>query len=117
RQLSLIHREDMSELLSLLSAKQQLLSRLQVIERQLDPYRGQSPDERQWRSTAVRSRCAQLLDRCEALLAEIVGQEKQSEQQLRIYRDDIGSRLAGAHSAGQARSAYVAEPSLNVSQL
>jgi hypothetical protein len=107
----------MSQLLTLLSAKQELLSRLQVIERQLDPFRGQDPHERQWRSIASRSRCSQLLDRCEALLAEIVGQEKQSEEQLRTYRDQIGSRLAGAHSAGRARHAYAAEPALHVSQL
>jgi ADP-ribose pyrophosphatase YjhB (NUDIX family) len=113
----LIDRQEMSQLLVLLSAKQELLSRLQVIERQLDPFRGQPPEQRQWSSPAGRSRCGQLLDRCEALLAEIVGQEKQSEQQLRTYRDEIGAQLAGANSAGRARHAYVAEQAVHVSQL
>jgi hypothetical protein len=117
RQMAMIDRQDMSPLLELLSAKQELLTRLQVIERQLDPFRGQSPDERQWRTAASRSRCSQLLDRCETLLAEIVDREKQSETQLRTYRDEIGARLTGAHSAGRARHAYAAQQAMHVSQL
>lgn len=117
RQMALIDRQDMSELLTLLSAKQHLLSALHTIERQLDPFRGQAPEQRRWRSPAERSRCGQLLDRCEALLAEIVEQEKQSEHQLRRHRDNIADRLHGAHSAGVARNAYVAYQGPPISQL
>jgi hypothetical protein len=48
------------------------------------------------------------LARCEALLAEIVSQEKQSERDLLRRRDEAAQRLQGVHSAAQARSAYAA---------
>ncbi|MHB1035604.1 MAG: hypothetical protein ACYC35_03030 [Pirellulales bacterium] len=109
RQLDLIDGGDMAQLLRLLSVKQQLLTTLQRIERALDPFRGQAPHERRWRAEADRGRCAGLLARCEALLSEIVAQEKESETRLRLRRDEAAQRLQGAHTAGQARGAYTLE--------
>ena len=40
---------------------------LQTIERELDPFRNQAPELRRWRTPVERARCAELLDRCEAL--------------------------------------------------
>ena len=117
RQAALIDREDMVELLNVLSTKQQLISALQATERQLDPFRGQRPEQRRWRTPAERARCAQLLDACEALLAETVQQEKRSEGQLRLRRDEAAARLEGAHAAGVARNAYAAHNYDSLTQL
>ncbi len=97
---------DMSQLLVVLSHKQRLLGVLQQIEGQLDPFRAERPDERRWRSSLDRSRCAAALAQCEALLAEIVQREKESERDLKRRRDDVAARLADAHIATGARGAY-----------
>ncbi len=106
RQLALVRRGSMDELLDVLAAKQHLLVELQRIERGLDPFRQEDPDERTWRSAEERQRCAEELARCDSLLAEIMTQEKQSEQELIRRRDEAARRLQGAHTAAQARQAY-----------
>lgn len=106
RQLDLIAGGDLGALLNLLAAKQCLLAELQELERELDPFRGQDPDARPWRSSAERSRCAALVDGCAGLLADIMRQEKQGERELRVRRDEAALRLEGAHAAAHVRGAY-----------
>lgn len=110
RQLGLVRQGSMDELLDVLAAKQHLLVELQRIERGLDPFRKQDPEARSWRSPEDRQRCAEELARCDALLAEIMTQEKQSEQELIRRRDEAARRLQGAHTAAQARQAYAGDP-------
>lgn len=106
RQMELIEGADMTQLLKLLSSKQRLLGGLQDIERQLSPFRQESPEDRVWRTVADRQRCAELAARCETLLAEVVEQEKRGETRMRAHRDRVAGELEGAHQAAQAKSAY-----------
>lgn len=117
RQLELIDAGDMAALLDLLAAKQPLLTKLQEIETGLDRFRGQDPDRRRWRRPTDRDACTEQLRQCEALLAEIVSQEKCSESALRRRRDEAASRLQIAHSASRAREAYTARPHGPINQL
>jgi flagellar biosynthesis/type III secretory pathway chaperone len=117
RQFESIDTADLSQLLNLLAAKQRLIGGLQTIEQQLDPFRDQSPDDRQWASQADRNRCAQLAETCQTLLAEVVEIEKQSENRLVLRRDEAATRLQAAHFAGQARQAYVAPAGAAFSQV
>lgn len=110
RQLGLVRQGSMDELLDVLAAKQHLLVELQRIERGLDPFRHEDPETRSWRSPEDRQRCAEELARCDSLLAEIMAQEKQSEQELIRRRDEAARRLQGVHTAAQAREAYAACP-------
>ncbi|HEY5311317.1 MAG TPA: hypothetical protein VIK18_02315, partial [Pirellulales bacterium] len=73
---------------------------------ELDPFRGQRPDERQWPSAEDRTRCAQIIERSESLFREILDREKQSEQSLGRRRDEAAARLEQAHAASLARGAY-----------
>lgn len=107
RQMELIQRNELGELLNVLAVKQQLIVALQTTERELDPFRDQHPDERRWRTPAERARCARLLGDCETLLAESLRQERVSEAQLLQRRDEAALRLDQAHTAGQARHAYL----------
>lgn len=116
-QARLIESGELGELLKLLAVKQGCLQRLQLIERSLDPFRHQDPQSRAWDSPAERARCAAQADECEALLGEILRQEKFSELRLEARRDEAAQRLAGAHWAGQARQAYVADESCSTGQL
>ena len=52
RQMDLIGEGDMTGLLSVLNVKQNLLVALQAVERDLDPFRQQDPDQRTWRTVA-----------------------------------------------------------------
>ena len=110
RQSDLIEDSDMPKLLSILSAKQTLLNELQRLQRQLDPFRKQDPETRQWRSPQDRERCRQLSERCETLLSEIMVVEKQSESELAQRRDAAVARLRGTHSSAEATRAYISAP-------
>lgn len=117
KQLELVRDDRMADLLDVLSAKQRLLIELQRIERALDPFRSQDPDQRRWRTADARRTCARQLQQCEALLGQIVAREKQSERELVRRRDDVAARLQGAHLASQARGAYVSLSQPPISQL
>jgi hypothetical protein len=110
RQIELIDSGDLGTLLKILSAKQQLLADLQGVERRLDPYRDQQPDQRQWSSPAAREQCAKLANECELLLGEVFQLEQRSAGGLQQRRDEAARKLQGLHSAQEARGAYLAQP-------
>jgi hypothetical protein len=117
KQLELAREGEITHLLELLAAKQHVLAQLQKVERQLDRFRGQDPQQRHWRTSQERQACAGNQAECERLLAQIVIQEKQSEQELIQRRDEAAAQLSGAHSASQARGAYLAQPWSRAGQL
>jgi hypothetical protein len=107
RQMALVEGGDMGELLKVLSAKQHLIHLLRGVEAEMEPYRHDDPDQRRWRSPADRARCAEVANRCQQMLDEVLAQEKQSEARLTARRDEVARRLKGAGNAQQARRAYV----------
>jgi|SRR6185436_9449595 hypothetical protein len=108
QQLEIIRGGDMSNLLKLLSAKQTVMDQLAKVEQQLDPFRGQDPDTRDWPTTAAREECQRDVESCNELLMEIMRLEKQGELEMVRRRDDASVRLAGMHGASEASRAYVA---------
>ncbi len=117
KQLALIDEGNMTSLMDVLAAKQRPLITLQRIERALAPFRNQDPEKRVWRSPEARAQCAEQLQQCETLLAEIVSQEKQCEAALIRRRDEAAAQLQGAHLAGCARHAYLPQANALLSQL
>ena len=107
RQSDLVARGEMTGLMNVLSVKQSLIIELTKLERQLDPFREQDPDSRQWRTPADRLHCRQLAERCSALLQEIMLIEKQCELELRARRDDVAHKLESIQHAAHARAAYI----------
>jgi hypothetical protein len=108
RQLEFIEAGEMTSLLKLLAGKQVVLQRLQELDRQLEPFRAQTPESRVWRSAAERTACQSDAERCNALLAEAMELEKQGEAAMVRRRDAAAAGLAGAHSAADARVGYTA---------
>lgn len=106
RQTELIDKGEMTKLIRLLAVKQKLLADLQALEVELHPFRDQDPDSRQWRTPDGRTRCQHTVERCEALLGEILLIEKQSESELIHRRDTVAAQLQGAHAASHATQAY-----------
>lgn len=108
QQLDVISGGDMTNLLKLLAAKQLVMDQLAKVEQQLDPFRGQDPETRDWPSTAAREDCQRNVESCNELLTDIMRLEKQAELEMVRRRDDASVRLAGMHGASEARHAYVA---------
>jgi len=106
KQLEIVSKGSMAALLDVLAAKQRVLNELQQVERALDPFRRQDPPRRTWRSPEKRRQCAAMIDACEELLSRIVAQEKRSEHDLIVRRDEAADKLQKAHVAGRARQAY-----------
>jgi hypothetical protein len=117
RQLDLVRHGSVSDLLELLAVKQHVLVQLQQIERELDRFRSEDPGERRWRSPEKRQECASQLAECEATLAQIMAQERQSEQELTRRRDEAAARLEEVHTASQARGAYQEESRVAMARL
>ncbi|MDZ7617870.1 MAG: hypothetical protein U1E05_12775 [Patescibacteria group bacterium] len=117
RQMELIEADQMTALLDLLAYKQRTLGDLQKIERNLNPFRGQSPETRQWRSEEARRRCAEELNTCETLLAGIIERERASEQAMISRRDRAAAQLQGMHRASQARASYAGPAACSISQI
>jgi hypothetical protein len=116
-QIDLIRSGDMTQLLRLLAAKQRLLKALSSVERSLDPFRGEEPEKRAWPSPLDRERCAQTASACEALLDTIVEQERYSQTQMTIRRDEVSARLEAARGTVEARQAYADHTVYPASQL
>lgn len=110
RQSEFISASDMTTLLKLLAAKQGLLQQLQQVERQLDPFRQQDPEQRAWRSAVERQECLEATQACEVMLAELMQIEQRDENEMVRRRDVVASQLNGVHSAQEARSAYATMP-------
>lgn len=117
RQMELIDSGEMTRLLDLLVVKQRMIEQLQRIERALDPFRGEPPEARRWRSDDVKRCCADEAQQCELLLAELMNREKQSEALLTRRRDEVAQRLQGVHRAAQARQSYLEAPQDGACQL
>ena len=105
----LIHENDMTTLLEVLAAKQDVITELRDVEQRLDPFRSESPQDRVWRSETDRAECAAIAEACRALLDEVVAMEKANENNMVACRDSTAARLATAHAANRARTAYAAQ--------
>ena len=116
-QAALIESGDMTQLLKLLAAKQRLLNALQSLERELDRFRNEDPQSREWASPDERRRCAENAAACEDLLRAIVQRERESESQMALRRAQTAAQLHGAHSAAEVHHAYLGKPSSASSQL
>lgn len=117
RQLERIDADDMTALMKVLSAKQRLLGELQTIERELDPFRSQAPHERRWTSDVERTRCGELMARCQQMFSEIVSQERSAESNLFRRRNEAEQRLQGMHVAAGAHHAYAQADTWTTSSL
>ncbi len=109
RQTDLVSSGDTASLLKLLAAKQQLITALQSLERDLTPCYSEDPERRVWRTQEDRARCAQQSAECNVLLKEVVQLEKQGAERMTIRRNEVAEQLQQVHAAAQVRSAYQAQ--------
>lgn len=108
KQAELIATGEMSSLMRLLSAKNQVIVALQSLEKQLEPFQHQQPEQREWSSPDLRQRCQALAEECHRLLEGVMRMERENEQQMTLRRDRIAQQLSCLQSAETARRAYQA---------
>jgi len=108
KQAQLIAAGEVSDLLRLVAAKQQLIVALQALERQLAPFQEQDPERRAWASAAARAACAADAEACRQLIGEVMAMEQDGERQMTVRRDEVAGQLRTATSGGRVREAYQA---------
>lgn len=106
RQLELVEGGDVSTLLTLLGAKQQLITGLQTLEQELAPFYSEEPDRRIWHSAEHRAECARKADQCNMILKEVVALEKRVAERMSARRNEVAEQLQQAHNANHVRGAY-----------
>ncbi len=107
RQMGLVNdSEDITPLMSLLATKGQLIHKLSEVEKELEPFRGQDPETRQWSTVQARSECAAKAQQCKDFLEQIMQMEKQGIDHLTQRRDQAAERLSAVSIASDARAAY-----------
>jgi hypothetical protein len=108
RQKEIVDRGETAALLQLLSAKQNMITVMQQVERELAPFHSEDPNARVWPSAEARARCAEQAAECNRLLAEIVELERHSADRMTVRRNEVAAQLRQVYAAGQAREAYEA---------
>lgn len=105
-QVETVNDSRIADLMPLLSKKQELLDEMNRVERELDPYRQEDPDQRQWSSDDARSNCAAMVDANRLLLSNILEKEQACEQELIQQREATAKKLDESMSAASAIESY-----------
>ena len=108
QQVRLIDDGETSTLLQLLSAKQNMISSLQQLEREMAPYQAEDPETRVWPNPADRALCASQAEECNQMLEQIVAMERNSADRITARRNEVAAQLKHIYAATQARDAYSA---------
>ncbi len=106
KQALLIAAGEMTDLLRIVAAKQQLIVALQALEKQLSPFQEQDPQRRSWGSAEARARCAADAEACRQLIGEVMAMEREGERQMATRRDAMANQVRSATSGGRVREAY-----------
>lgn len=101
-----IKERKVAELMPLLASKQTLLDELNQLERELDPYRKEDPDSREWSSDEARDECRIRVEENRSLLNEILSKEKDCETQLVEQREQTANKLDENLNAANAAKTY-----------
>jgi hypothetical protein len=106
RQHDLVESDDYSRLLGLLGGKQQIISRLEAIGKGRPQLWDEWREERGRLAPNDRQRCEQTLAETEALLAELLEQERVSTESLARRRDHTARQLRSVAAGSRVNQAY-----------
>lgn len=110
---SLDHVED---LMRVVAAKQTLIDQLLNLDEQLNPFRDQDPESRNWRNPADRQRVSEIARNSKVLLDELKQFENQSEQRVREKRDEVSAQLQASQKSTSTLEGYASSQPEMVSQ-
>ena len=106
RQLEIVQSADVSRLIQLLGQKQQLMYEFEEIERQLAPHREIPPEERVWSDEAERTETGAAINRCAAMLEEILRNDTRSTDELSAQKNVVEEQLRRTRQGAQIHNGY-----------
>ncbi|MGL4594863.1 MAG: hypothetical protein ACRCUY_09065 [Thermoguttaceae bacterium] len=106
RQLEIVRRGEVTDLLSLLGQKQKIMDEFEDVERQLAPFRNMKPEERQWKDDSERSKTAEAIDRCASMLKQILEHDNISTNETALQRDEIAEQLRRVRQGSNVSQIY-----------
>jgi len=106
QQVEVMQNDDIGMLLSILSRKSEILDTLATLQRDLEPYRDQKPEERQWDSSSDRAECQATFGEIDRLLEELSQMDKSALDQLTSQRDSLASQISHFTTAEVVQNAY-----------
>ncbi|MDR2345266.1 MAG: hypothetical protein LBE18_04300 [Planctomycetaceae bacterium] len=93
QQLNLVHASDMTALLHLLGQKYQLLNEYDVIRKALLSYGEFDTNNIQWKNENERIETQNSIEHCKQLLDEIISNDKQSIEDVKLKIDDLKDEI------------------------
>jgi uncharacterized protein YicC (UPF0701 family) len=105
-QIAAIQSGRMTDLMSILSAKQQPVQQLVNLGKQLKSAADDDPNSRQWTDPQARINCRQLQQQCDNMHEKLLEIEAACEELLQANRADVTDRLQRLSSGTDATSGY-----------
>lgn len=106
QQSSLVEQGQTEELLTLLSRRQQLISVLDGLSMDLEPFRSHWRQMWQGLGDKDQQRISQLVNRSEVLLGQIVDADDRDRGRLRSTQQQVADELSRVNKTGVVRRAY-----------
>ena len=106
RQLEIVEEGNFTVLIQHLGQRQQLWNEFELLEQQLAPHKGISPERREWKSTKERQMTEEGLNRCKELLDEIMANDQTSLEKTAAQKADVAEQLRRIRQGGKIAGVY-----------
>jgi hypothetical protein len=106
QQLRIVRQNDLSVLLHLLAVKQRLMNEFESIEKQLQSFQQLPPEERSWENEAEKLSIDSRLERCEAMLEEIIQSDSMSMEELEVQKNNTEKQLKRLRQGSKVFDSY-----------
>ncbi|MDR0705433.1 MAG: hypothetical protein LBF88_10665 [Planctomycetaceae bacterium] len=106
QQLEIVRQSNLTVLLQLLAVKQRLMNEFELIEKQLRPFLEILPEERTWNNDTERLEVGGRLERCAAMLEEIIRNDSTSMEELEVQKIDTEKQLKRVRQGSRIFSSY-----------
>jgi len=107
RQLEIVDLGNATILIEHLGLRERLWHEFELLEQQLTPHKGIPPEQRVWKNAEERHLTESTLNRCKALLEEIMVNDQLSIEKTAARRDDVAEQLRRIQRTGTVAPAYL----------
>ena len=112
RQLEIVEEGNFAVLIQHLGQRQQLWNEFELLDHQLAPHKGISPECRAWKSNDERQMTEAALNRCKELLERIMENDRISLAKTAEQTDDVKEQLRRVQRGGDTARGYVRQSQL-----
>jgi hypothetical protein len=106
QQLEIVRQSNLTVLLQLLAVKQRLMNEFEAIEKQLHPFQEIPPEKRKWKNETERLEVGESVERCAAMLEEIIRNDSTSMEELAVQKTDTENQLKRVRQGSRIFSSY-----------